>query len=279
MAMPVVSLWALILMRLAALSGERVAFHGLGRHRQALVTTQVAYGGAALLLWLWSFFAGQGRWVSQAIWPGAIYAVSFTAYTQALALGPVSLVNGFANATVVMLFLLSPIWSPLPILALSLFTAGGVMLLPRGGHLSRGVWWMLASGAALVAGRILDAGHQALPSLPYAATLFTVVVMWLAVPVTAYGLWPAIGALIGERPGWAMAAATLNAVSYLTVLELLRQISPTLVEAVSAWAGVVATIAGVIGFKEGGATRKVSAATLMTVGTMILLFSRPGRMG
>lgn len=277
--MAAVGLWALILMRLGALSGERVLFHGLGRHRPALATTAVAYGGAALVLWGLCVAFGQARWVGAAFWPGAIYAFSFTTYTQSLALGPLGLVNGFANATVVMLFLISPVWGLLPLVGIAVFVVGSAFLIPHDRGLTPGVWWMLASGAALVAGRILDAGNLSGPSLPYAATLFSVVVMWLAVPLTAYGMWPAIGDLVRDRPAWAIGGACVNALSYLTVLELLRQITPTLVEAVSACAGVAATVAGVAVFREGGARRKIGAATLMTIGTMILLFSRPGGMG
>lgn len=277
--MPALGLWGLILVRLAALSGERLAFHGLGRNRDALATTTVAYGGAAVLLWAVSVAMGQGYWVGAAFWPGAIYAVSFALYTAALAKGPVSLVSAFANATVLILFLLAPHWDMRTLAAMGLFLIGAVMLIPRGQRPSRAVVWMLLSDVALVFGRLLDVGNQTVASMPYAASLFTAVTLWLAVPLTLYGHWGDVLDVVRTRGAWAIPAAGLNGLSYLTVLELLRQVPPALVEAVSAWAGVLATILGVIGFHEGGGKVKIAAATLMTAGTMILLFSQAGRLG
>lgn len=277
--MPTLDLWSLILLRLGTLTGERVSFHGLGRGQNALATTVVAYGGAAVALWAACLIFGQFHWVGAAFWPGAIYAVSFALYTASLGEGPVGLVSGFANAAVVMLFMVQPRWDLLSLTGLGLFVLGSVLLLPRGGRLTRSVVWMLLSGVALVGGRLLDASHLPVLSLPYAASLFTAVLMWLVVPITAYGAWGDVGRLVVERRSWAAAASVFNAVSYLTVLELLRYISPTLVEAVSACAGVAAVAAGVIAFREGDAAKKVAAAVLMTIATLILIFSRAGALG
>ncbi len=272
-------LWSIILLRLGVLGGERVAFHGLGRGHGPLATTAVAYGGAAALLWLAAIGTGQAHWVGEAFWPGAVYAASFGLYTASLVRGPVSVVSGFANATVPMLFFLDPHWDAMSVLGMALFGAGAMVLLPRRQGFSPAVLWMLLSGVALVGGRLLDVSHQSLAPLPYAASLFTSVVLWLVVPVTAYDQWPQVASIVRERGGWVMLACITNAVSYLTVLALLRRIAPTMVEAVSAWAGVLATVAGVVIFREGGGRRKVAAALLLTVGTVILLFSQPARMG
>jgi uncharacterized membrane protein len=205
--------------------------------------------------------------------------VSFTLYTAALTRGPVSLVSGFANATVLMLFLIAPDWNQDTVLALSLFVAGAVVLVPIHKRIPVAVVWMLLSDAALVVGRTLDAKQSIALSLPYAATLFTSVVGWLIIPVTAYGLWGSCGRLLCTRPVWSLVSALCNGLSYLTVLSLLKVVAPTLVEAVSAWAGVAATILGVVTFREGRAFWVVGGAALMTAGTVILLFSPPRGIG
>ncbi|NMP22849.1 hypothetical protein [Sulfobacillus harzensis] len=267
-------LWVLIGLRLGILSTERVAFHGLGRGQNALAVTAVAYGGAALFLWAACLFLGQFRWQGEAFWPGAIYAVSFFLYTASLSEGPVSLVSAFANATAVILFLVAPVFDGLALAGIVLFGVGAAMLVPWGEGVSRAVWWMLLSDAALALGRILDSGVHGVASLPYAASLFSSVVLWLLVPVTAYGRWGDVRDLIRSRPGWGTLAAGANGFSYLTVFELLRLMPATLVEAVSAWAGVLAAAVGAVWFREGGGIKKLSASALMTFGTVILLFSQ-----
>ena len=91
-----VGLVTLIFLRIGALTGERVAFHGLGQDYTPLATTTIAYGGAAVLLWIISAATGHLEWIGSAFWPASVYAVSFVCYTAALALGPVGLVSGFA---------------------------------------------------------------------------------------------------------------------------------------------------------------------------------------
>lgn len=273
------NLWEVVVLRVGLLSGERVAFHGLGRHRHPLATTVVAYGGATVILWALCGITGNARWIGAAFWPGAVYAVSYTLYTAALSKGPLSLVSGFANATVMMLFLTAPHWDMGTLTAMGLFVLGAVCLLPRPTSLSIAVLWMLLSDAALVAGRLLDARQPLVLSMPYAASLFTAVLGWLIIPVTAYGLWGRCLKLVQERPAWSLTAALLNGLSYLTVLSMLQKVSPTIVEAVSAWAGVVATVLGVVTFREGKATWTITGATLMTIGTVILLFSPHQGMG
>ena len=84
--------------------------------------------------------------------------------------------------------------------------------------------------------------------------------------------------LVLGRPAWSTVSALCNGFSYLTVLTLLKMVSLTVVEAISAWAGVAATILGVFAFREGKAIGVVAGAALMTVGTLILLFSPHGGM-
>jgi hypothetical protein len=268
-----------MLVRLASLTGERVSFHGLGSRRGALAATTVAYGGAALFLWGASAAAGHLAWIGAAFWPGAVYAVSFALYTAALTEGAVGEVSGFANTTVLLLFIVQPRWDLWSLVGMTFFLAGSLLLVPPGQKLSRPVLWMVLSGVAVVVGRLMDQKALTPVSLPYAASLFTSVLLWLAVPVSAYGLWRSAGRLAVERPVWSVSSAGFNALSYWTVLELLRLISPGLVEAVSALAGVGATAVGVVMFKEGRAVPKVLAAVLMTTATLMLLFSQHGSMG
>lgn len=271
-------LWPLVLIRLASLTGERVSFHGLGHRRGALEATTVAYGGAALLFWLGCVASGHMTWIGAAFWPGAVYAVSFALYTAALTEGAVGEVSGFANTTVFLLFLVDPTWDPWSLAGMAMFMAGSILLLEPRPKFSRPVLWMVLSGAALVVGRLLDQRSLTAVSLPYAASLFTSVLLWLAVPVTAFRLWGRTGRLAATRPVWSLASASFNALAYWTVLELLRRVSPVLVEAVSALAGVGATALGVVMFKEGRGLQKLLATLLMTAATLILLFRLRGLM-
>lgn len=271
----------LIFLRIGALTGERVAFHGLGQDYTPLATTTIAYGGAAVLLWIISAATGHLEWIGSAFWPASVYAVSFVCYTAALALGPVGLVSGFANVTVLMLFALNPRWDAGSVLGLFLFIGGSVVM-AQGASKSRdakSVLWMLASGAMLVVGRLLDFNHLPPVSIPYAASLFTAVLGWLAIPVTVYGIWGKAISLVQQRPGWVFFASGFNGLSYVSVLELLRFISPTLVEAVSACAAVGATAAGVVVFREDACFKKSLSAAFITAGTLLMLFSRTIRLG
>lgn len=272
-----IELWLVVLLRLGVLTGERVAFHGLGREKNGLATTAVAYGGSAVVLWIAALWLEHGHWVGQAFWPGAVYAVSFALYTASLAAGPVSLVSAFANATTIILFFITPTTSLVAWFAVGLFALGSFLLMPLRERLAPAVLWMLLSDGALALGRLMDSHNTGLASFSYAASLFTSVGLWLIIPLTLYGLWGEIFALMRQRPHWSLAASVTNAVAYLTVLELLRHMPATLVEAISAWAGVFATIAGVWWFHESQARRKIGAATLMTIGTIILIFSQHGR--
>lgn len=266
----------LILSRVILLSGERVAFHGLGRRANSLAVTMAAYGGAAAVLWTVTLLTGPVHWVGAAFWPGAVYAASFTLYTAALSAGPVGVVSGFANLTVPMLFFWDPRWDGLSLAALALFLAGSVALLPAPTRLTRPVAWMILSGVALAAGRLIDRGNLSFVSLPYAASLYTAVMLWLVIPATAYGAWVPAWKLVRGRPGWMAGASIFNALSYVTALELLRLVTPAVVEAVSSTAGLGATLVGSLWFREGRVVQKTLAAGLMAVATVLMLFSQWG---
>jgi hypothetical protein len=267
-------LWALIALRIGALSLERVAFHRLGRGTQALAATMVAYGGAAVGLWIWALAMGDVHWVAQGFWPGAIYAGSFFLYTAALAEGPVGVVSGFANVTVLFLFVAHPHWDLGTMAGLGFFLVGAAFLVSWNEPLSHSVVWMVASGFLLACGRIMDMHQATLFSPSYAASLFTSVVLWLAIPTTFSRLWPAVARLTTSRASWALVASGANGLAYLTVLALLPRLYPHLLEAVSSWSAVATTLAAVWLLGEGQASRKVAGAFLITGGTtMLLLFS------
>lgn len=268
-----------IVIRLVALSTERIAFSQLGRERSVLATTAVAYGGAAAFLWVIVLIIGQSQFLWQAFWPGAIYAVSYALYTAALAAGPVSIVSTFANATTVILFLLNPRWDVASIVAIASFVMGALLFLPSSKGGRPAVIWMLLSDVALASGRLLDVHNQGLPELPYAASLFSSVMVWLSVPITLYGLWPEVISSARLRPNWAVLASVANGTAYLTVLELLGRMTATAVEAISAGAGILATMAGLIWLHEGDVRRRITAASLMTVGTIILVYNQVARIG
>lgn len=263
----------LVVLRIVALAGERVAFHGLGQHRRVLPTALIAYGGAGVCLWLLMLFSGDIRLVGPAFWTGAVYAVAFGLYTGALAEGPVSTVSPWANATTVLLFLISPTGGWLAWVGLALFSAGALWLTEGGIERTRAVFWMLASDVFLAAGRLLDARHMEFSPLSYAASVFLAVTLWLAVIVTIYGQWDAVRTQWADRRGWSVAASVTNAGSYGTLILLLRWLPPAVVESVSALASVVSTIAGIWWFRELGGPKKFFASVLMAAGSMILIYA------
>ncbi|MHB1611797.1 MAG: hypothetical protein ACYCOU_10550 [Sulfobacillus sp.] len=265
-----------ILARLGLLSSERVLFHGLGDNRSPLATMVVAYGGAAGILWLAAWVMGVGRFVPQAFWPGAVYALSFGLYTTSLAKGEVGQVSAWANATPVMLFLWHPTGTYWAWVAVAGFVAGAFWLGGVGRHFSRGVLWMVLSDLVLVAGRLMDVAHAGLNPLGYAASLYLTVTLWMAVVALAYGQLGAAGKLLRERPLWSAGAAAANGGSYLTLFFLLGMMPVTLIEVISALAGVGATVIGVIGFHEQGRSRKILSATMMTLAVVLLLYDHRG---
>lgn len=266
-----------ILARLGLLSSERVAFHGLGHRQSAWSTMVVAYGGAALVLWLSALFLGAAHFISAAFWPGSVYAVSFALYTLALSRGEVGQVSAWANATPVLLFLWHPTGTGWAWLAVAGFLLGALWLGGiRRGHVDAAVVWMLLSDGVLVIGRLLDASHTGYHPIAYAASLYLVVTVWMILAMVFLGQGRATIQLIRARPWWSLFAATANGGSYLTLFSLLKVMPVTLIEAVSALAGVGATVVGVLWFHEKGRRRKILASAVMTLATILLLYDHRG---
>ncbi len=265
-----------IITRLGLLSGERVAFHGLGKNRSALATMVVAYGGASAVLWLVAAMMGSAKFVPATFWSGGIYALSFGLYTTALSRGEVGQVSAWANATPVLLFLWHPtgtIWAWVSVMG---FLGGALWLGGIGKRFNRGVVLMLFSDVILVLGRLLDIGHVGLEPLAYAASLYLVVTGWMMLASIMFGNMPSVWKMLRERPIWAFAAAVSNGGSYLTLFMLLGMMPVTLIEAVSALAGIGATVVGVFGFHEHDRRRKIIATMVMTLATILLLYDHRG---
>lgn len=260
----------LIVARIVALSGEQVAVHGLGQDTESpLPTMAVTFWGATVVLWIVASLHGQAQFIGSTIWTGVVYAIAFGLYTAALAIGPVGSVSPWTNATIVLLWMIRPTGDVASFIGIAIFT-GGAWLLARG-RLTRATLMILVADGFLVAARLIDASHTQHPVFAYAASLYTSISLWMAVPVVLFAQGRPMVRLIGTRPGWSVAAALLNAASYLVLFSLLKWIPPTLVEAVSTLAGVGATLAGVILFQESQAARKVLASCLMTLGVSVLI--------
>ncbi len=266
-----------IIARLGLLSSERVAFHGLGRRQSSWSTMVVAYGGAALVLWLGALFMGSVDFISAAFGPGSVYAVSFTLYTMALSRGEVGQVSAWANATPVLLFLWQPTGTGWAWLAVAGFALGALWLGGlRRGEVNSAVVWMLLSDVVLIIGRLLDVSHRAFDPIAYAASIYLVVTGWMVLAMFFLGQGRATMRLIQRRPLWSLFAAAANGGSYLTLFSLLKLMPVTLIEAISALAGVGATIIGVLWFHETGRRRKILASTVMTLATILLLYDHRG---
>jgi drug/metabolite transporter (DMT)-like permease len=135
---------------------------------------------------------------------------------------------------------------------------------------------MLFSDVILVLGRLLDIGHVGLEPLAYAASLYLVVTGWMMLASIMFGNMPSVWKMLRERPIWAFAAAVSNGGSYLTLFMLLGMMPVTLIEAVSALAGIGATVVGVFGFHEHDRRRKIIATMVMTLATILLLYDHRG---
>jgi drug/metabolite transporter (DMT)-like permease len=263
----------LVLLRIVALAGERVVFHALGKgQRSALPTMCVAFGGAAIILWLFAMATHQVTWVGLTIWIGAVYAGAFGLYTKALAMGPVSTVSAWTNLTIVLLWFIQPTGGVVSTIGIVVFTGGAWLLLSR--QVTRAVWLMVCSDILFIAARLLDASHTHIPTFSYAASLYTSISLWMVVPVLATAQTRAVVNLVIRKPIISLAAAVSNGVAYVTLFALLHWMTPALVESISSLAGFAATLAGIWVFHEEQGMRKISASLLMTIGVLMLLFSQ-----
>jgi drug/metabolite transporter (DMT)-like permease len=258
------------LIRVATLTSERVALHELGKSRDGTLPTMgIGFGGAALILWVMAFFQGNTVWVSATLWAGFIYALAFGLYTFSLTTGQLSVVSPWSNATVLMLWMMHPEGNALSILGVTCF-AGGVLLSIRR-DLSLPVVWMLLSDGLLASARFLDMGQIDQSPSTYAACLFTVISLWMLLPIVLFRRTRALFQLISHKPGWSFIAATSNAAAYLTLFILLRFVHPASVEAISALASSAATLCGIYFFHEKQGLRKFVTSSLMTAGSILLL--------
>lgn len=271
-----IGLWIVLALRLGFLSGERVFFHRLGHGANPVAAMVLAYGGAAGVLWLAAWGGNQAHWSNAAWWPSLIYAASFGCYTTSLALGPVSTVSAWANAVVVMMFLLQPVPHLLAWFGVAVFT-GGMWVLMAGRRWSSGIWWMLAADGLLVGGRYLDAIHvRVTDPLAYAATLMTGVTCWMALTLLLNAGFGDTMDLFRERSRWALWAAVANAGSYLSLVILLRQLPPFIIEAASSLAGIGGTLLGVWWLREPHGPQKLLGAFCMTLGAIAVLSDHVG---
>ncbi len=262
----------LIALRIVSLVGERISIHALGRKESSAIATMcVAFGGAAVVMWLFAIVQHQAVWVGETIWNGIIYAAAFALFTKALALGPVSTVSAWTNLTVVVLWLIQPTEGLIAIAGIVLFSCGAWLLMSK--QMRTAVWLTIGSDLLFVAARMLDASHTDIPTFSYAASLYTSITLWMLVLAVATTQLRSIPALIVRRPFVSLSAAVTNAVAYITLFALLHELTPALVESISSLAGFVTTIAGILIFHETHGKRRIVAAFLMTIGVLLLLSS------
>ncbi|QQE81007.1 hypothetical protein [Alicyclobacillus sp. SO9] len=260
----------LMIVRIALLSTERVAFHGLGRGSySAFATMGIAFWGASLVLWGVALEEQQAVWIGDTVWIGLIYAFAFGLYTAALTKGSVGGVSAWTNLTIVLLWIIHPTGGWISILGIFIFTTGALWL--AGKRITTSVLLIVCSDIMFVAARLLDASHTHLPSFSYAASLFTSISLWMTIGIVLNSRVPETLRLFWARPGWSLASAATNAGAYLSLFLLLHWLPPALVEAVSAFAAFVATLVGVVFFQEQNAKLKLTASFTMTIGVMILL--------
>lgn len=256
--------------RIASLTAERLALHGLGRARQgALATMGIGFGGAAIVLWVLALWQGQSIWVGSTIWTGIIYAFAFGMYTVSLSEGPVSAVSPWTNATVVMLWLIHPFGGTWSYGGLTLFCVGAWLLTIR--QWNRAVLLMIGSDALLAVARIIDVANASQPPMAYAASLFTSIGLWMIVPAILFCKMQNLATLFFLKPALSVVAATTNAVAYLTLFAMLKWVHPAVIEAISTLSSVAATVVGVLFLNETQGWRKLLSALLMTSGTVMLL--------
>lgn len=264
----------LSLIRIVTLTSERIALHSLGQARRgAMATMGIGFGGAAVVLWVMAFAQGSTVFINSTVWAGFIYAIAFAFYTAAIAKGPLSVVSPWSNATVILLWLIHPSENILSWAGICLFAAGAFLLTQR--NLSTAVIWMLVSDILLASARFIDVRHTALSPIAYAASLFTVISIWMFIPIILLRKASSMVSLIRTQPGWSFIAASSNAAAYLTLFLLLRYLHPAAVEALSAFASGVGTLAGIYLFHESQGARKILSAAMMTLGTIFLLFGLP----
>ena len=266
------AVWILVGLRLAALTGERVSLNRVGTPSHPPAGALVAYGGGALALWGASRAMGPVEWRMAALLPGLVYAVSFLLYAWALALGPLSVVAPWPAATALLLWLARPAGGLAALAAVAAMVLGAVLSVGRGGARHLGpIGLMLGSDAALALGRQLDVAAPLGSLLTYAASVYTVVALFLGGMVWAFGDGRLVCHRLGHRPGWSALAAISNGSAYVTLVALLTHWPPYLIEAVSGAAGVLAGALGILWLHEADGPRRLAGAALVAGGAVVLV--------
>lgn len=264
------TLFIFAMIRIATLTSERVAFNKLGRAGGGSLSTMgIGFGGAAIILWVVAVCQGTVTWQHSTWWTGAIYALAFGCYTVSIVRGKLSIVSQWSNATVVLLWLLHPEWNLISLLGISLFSFGALLLVRV--DLSKPVLLMIASDILLACARYIDVQHANEAVVPYSASLFTVISVWMFAMVAMRGkLWLTIQ-MVRRRPAWSFIAASSNAAAYACLLWMLRFLHPAAVEAISALASATTWLCGVLLLHEGASLRKIISSSAMLVGSVLLL--------
>jgi hypothetical protein len=264
--------WVLYAVRIALLSGERLAFNRLGANRPLWAAAWVAYAGGALTCLAAAAVTRQMPIDLRAV-PGAlVYSVSFLLYFWALKRGPLSVVGAWPAATALMLWGARPEggW---PAAGAVLLTVAGALILAGGSWSAQAgasIGVMLLSDAALAVGRDWDRTRAVGPVVPYAATVFLVVAIVMGVGAWAAGDLSAAKRLATERPVWTLISGLTNGGAYLTLAGLLRHWPPYVIEALSGAAGLATVAFGAVALREGSAWRKGAGALLLSAGAGIL---------
>lgn len=267
----IVGIGLLSLIRIMTLATERIALHRLGQARYGtLATMGIGFGGASIVLWLLAFVQGDVGWIGSTWFTGAVYALAFALYTAALVKGPVSVVSPWSNATVVLLWMFQPDDSPYSIFGLILFGIGSALLITK--HLTKAILWMIASDALLAVARFIDVSHLNESTIAYAASLFTVIGIWMFIPILVRKQMGHVAKLLKAQPGWSFIAATSNAAAYIALFCLLRFLHPASVESISVLASGLTTIVGIYVFHERQNRMKVISSALMTAGSILLIY-------
>ncbi|WP_028962826.1 hypothetical protein [Sulfobacillus thermosulfidooxidans] len=262
-------LWLIV--RIFSLSGERMVLTALGRHSDPWGIMGASSVMAALFLWLGVFLQHQPlTWLWPILWPSMVYAAAFSLYTWALSKGPISEVSPWSNATTLLLFLWHPGLSQgigfIASFAIGAWLAGAQSLSLAG-------WVMLASDVFFAAGRLLDVHYRLYSPLTYGANLMTWVSLWILSGLALSRGRGKILSTVKNFPVLSTLEGFFNALSYVSVIMLLRQMPVAIIEAVSSIAGLLAALGGFI-FHEQMTVRQILGAFIMSASAFFLLLTQ-----
>ncbi len=261
----------IVLVRVVALSGERIFLHFLGEDESGLVTTTVAFGGAAVLLWALACASDQAGLTLRALLPSIVYAGAFALYTAALSAGAVSTVSPWSNLSVLFLFVIAPDYGWMAWLGLAVMGIGTGMLTTGTKTEVAPIWLMIGADVLVVVARVLDSGHPPQSALMYAANLYGWVTVWIAGLTLALGQGRGVMRLLQRRPQWALSAALTNAAAYLSLILLMPHLPLWVIESLGSVAALIATLLGSFWLLEAPGWRKIMASWLMSTGAVLLL--------